>query len=179
MFFNDIIYLLLLIGLPFLCSFFNEKIKIKKSEPECNKIIKVNNILFYLLTSFALTCSIFSFNTHIVEPLMAALYVDMCVKIMGTKIYNIYHNIKDGKLIMKIICLLLIPSIFMMTMRNFFDTYVIGMWLFNISDFILLLYEIICVVLINLANIFITKYGNAYYFVTYISIVFIATFLIL
>ena len=183
MFFN-VLYLTVLVGLPFLCFYLNKKIESKNQNAKADeinktdKIIRINNILFYLVTTFLAVFSVFTFNAHLAEPLMAALYVDICVKIMGSKIYNIYHHIHDNSLMMKIAGLLLLPMIMMTSLRDYFDTYTIGMWLFGISDFIFLLYEVICVTLINLANIFVNKYHNAYYFLTYLSIIFICIFFI-
>ena len=185
MFFSNILYLIVLSGLPFLCFYLNKKIETKKNQNaradeinKIDKIIRTNNIIFYLIATILTVLSIFTFNTHLAEPLMAALYVDICVKIMGSKIYNIYHHIHDNSLMMKIGGLLLMPIILMTSLRNYFDTYIIGMWLFGIGDFIFLLYEVICVTLINLANIFINKYHNAYYFLTYLSIIFVCIFFI-
>jgi hypothetical protein len=177
----DSLFLIALICFPFICHYVNKILEVKKlseiKKVKYDSLIKFNHIFFYVILSFLSVYSIFIYNTHIFEPLLSAFYIYICTLFFGSQIYNLYNNLHNHHLVIKIVILLSIPIMIMTSIRDFFDTYRLGLWVFNLSDFIIFAYEIIFIVFINLAYLFINTYENKYMFVGYLFGVFMAILL--
>lgn len=155
MFFEILFFLLIVLSpLGYIeVAYFLEKLLVESAYR--SGVLKIHNYIFAFIQ--LILCIIGSYfavsNRYILELLGASLVIWFMLIYYQTKLYKFYENISNKKLILQIFGILIVPVFIMNFVRNFFDTYYIGLLLFNINNFAVLLWEVIILSLLNITHI--------------------------
>jgi hypothetical protein len=136
---------------------------------------RFHNFLFIFLQLW-LSLSIINYlaiGMYLIELLFSLFVISFMYFIYGEQINKLYQSIPDQSddfqlnktkwLHEKIICIIIMPMIIMNIIRNYFDTYTIGIIIFNINNMAILLWELGILSLINISSLLNSIYGNNNY----------------
>jgi len=121
-----------------------------------SKQILIHTFLFHaiqLITAVYGTFILLKSN-YLLEMMVAMFITAILWNYFGIKFESILDNLHEKEMIAIIAILLIIPFFAMSFIRNVFDTYVIGMMIFGISNTMIVVWEIIFISMINTINFF-------------------------
>lgn len=114
--------------------------------------LKIHEMVFYTIQFLFCFYSSFTLinDNYFMEMIPGILSSIILWIIIGEKLETLMDNLDDPKVKVSLSLSLLVPTFLMSIIRNWFDTYVIGTLIFNISNIGVLLWQLIIISFINI-----------------------------